>query len=324
MLAAMGTDVVADVLSALVAAGTLGLAGATFRLGGATSRAAVDAVSPRLVVTSFWVEEKPLWPGVGAGAPPPMPIPLFGTWSLRQYGHERTGLSARGHLRSEGTVTALFRFECDPGCEVGFVTQPAGGPGPAGMAGVSVVQQGGWYVLPPGGEANFGLIWWRPLSEWAQAWQDSSQQAPTVTCRLIMRGTTGETRDECGLTFGRHVAVPQPGDDAWKIAVPGEPPGAPWPWPDPVASVGLTKRTYPRGSWPRWPWKGGGRVPQPAIAPVGQQALARPEAQVDSEDQDDQQAPATGNDRTDALPAPSSRTWLSWALSPTQLWVQPD
>jgi len=31
MLAAMGTDVVADVLSALVAAGTLGLAGATFR-----------------------------------------------------------------------------------------------------------------------------------------------------------------------------------------------------------------------------------------------------------------------------------------------------
>jgi hypothetical protein len=146
MLAAMGTDVVADVLSALVAAGTLGLAGATFRLGGATSKAAVDAVSPKLVVTSFWVEEKPLNPPTVAGAQP-TPIPLAGTWSLRQYGNDRLGLSARGHLRSEGTVTALFRFECDPGCEVRFVTQSADGPSPAGIAGVSVVQQDGWYVL---------------------------------------------------------------------------------------------------------------------------------------------------------------------------------
>jgi hypothetical protein len=51
-------------------------------------------------------------------------------------------------------------------------------------------------------------------------------------------------------------------------------------------------------------------VPQPAIAPAGHQALARPEAQADPEAQDDQQAPAAGNDRTDALPAPSSPIWL--------------
>jgi hypothetical protein len=321
MLAAMGTDVVADVLSALVAAGTLGLAGATFRLGGATSRAAVDAVSPRLVVTSFWVEEKPLAPAGVAGALLTQ-IPLAGTWSLRQHGNDRLGLRARGQLRSEGTVTALFGFECGPGCEVGFVTRPVGGPDPAAFAGVSLVQQDGWYVLAPGSEANFGLIWWRPLSEWAQAWQGSSQQAPTVTCRLMVRGTTGETRDECGLTFGRHVAVPHPRDDAWMIAVPGEPPGAPGYAPDPVARVGLTKRTYLRGSWLRRPWKGGG-TPQPAIAPAGQQALAGREAQADPEAQDDQQAPAAGNDRPGALPAPSSPTWLLGppGLDPIAGWV---
>jgi hypothetical protein len=325
MLAAMGTDVVADVLSALVAAGTLGLAGATFRLGGATSRAAVDAVSPRLVVTSLWVEEKPLAPAGVAGARLTH-IPLAGTWSLRQHGNDRLGLRARGHLRSEGTVTALFGFERGPGCEVGFVTRPAGGPGPAAFAGVSLVQQDGWYVLAPGGEANFGLIWWRPLSEWAQAWQDSSQQAPTVTCRLMVRGTTGETRDECGLTFGRHVAVPHPRDDAWTIAVPGEPPGAPGYAPDTVARVGLTKRNYLRGGWLRRPWKGSGGTPQPAIAPAGQQALAGPEAQAgteaqaDPEAQDGQQAPAAGNDRTGALPAPSSPTCLLGNYLPPGRW----
>ena len=95
------------------------------------------------------------------------------------------------------------------------------------------------------------------------------------------------------------MAVPRPRDDGWTIAVPGEPPGALGYAPDPVASVGLTKRTYLRGSWPRRTWKGGGRVPQPAIAPAGQQALARPEAQ------EDQQARAPGNDRTNTLPAPS-------------------
>ncbi len=46
-------------------------------------------------------------------------------------------------------MTALFRFECDPECEVQFVTQSVGGPGPAGMASVSIVQQDGWYVLAP-------------------------------------------------------------------------------------------------------------------------------------------------------------------------------
>jgi hypothetical protein len=99
MLAAMGTDVVADVLPALVAAGTLGLAGATFRLDGATSRAAVDAVSPRLVVTSCWVEEKPLNPPTVAGAQP-TPIPLAGTWSLRAVRQRQAGSERAGTVRT--------------------------------------------------------------------------------------------------------------------------------------------------------------------------------------------------------------------------------
>jgi hypothetical protein len=268
MLAAMSTDVVADVFSALVAAGTLGLAGATFRLGRATIRAAVDVVSPRLVVTSFWVQEKPLnWPVV-AGAEP-HPIDLGGTWSIRQHGAERLGLSARGHLRNEGTVTALFRFECSPGCEVGYVKQPDSGLGP--MVYVAVTQQDAWYVLPPGDNAIFEIIWWRPLSDWAQAWRQDATAPPTTTCHLIVRGTTGEAQDQCSLTFGRHVTVPHPREDGWTIAVPGAPQGSPGFAPAAVASIGLMERLYPRGRRRRSPSAIGGSIERP----IGSQGSPR-------------------------------------------------
>jgi hypothetical protein len=293
MLAAMGTDVVADLFSALVAAGTLGLAGATFRLGGATSRTAVDAVSPRLVVTSFLVEGHALnrpWDEYAQ----PAPGDSISAWSIKRLGKSHAGLRARGHLRNEGTVTALFRFECDPGCEVEFVGDPVPGqvplqpkrdPGwaspelPKETGGVPIVQQDGWYLLSPGGEANFAFIWWRLLAAWVQAWQNSSQQVPTVTCHLIVRGTTGEARDECNLTFGRHVVVPGRRANTWTTPVYGEYTSSPALQPDPVASVGLMKRTYPRSSWGWWPWKGGDRVTQPAIAAAEEQALAEPETE---------------------------------------------
>jgi hypothetical protein len=65
------------------------------------------------------------------GAAEPGTIDPGLSWSMSQHGQDRIGLRAKGHLRNEGTVTALIRFKCGPDTEVGYVMSRhcLGGPG---------------------------------------------------------------------------------------------------------------------------------------------------------------------------------------------------
>jgi hypothetical protein len=238
----MASELVPDIFSGLVAAGTLALASATVYVGRVAVRSALDSSAPRVVVTQLWVEDAPVNTPVAGGADAGQ-IPPGTSWSMRQHGLDKVGLRATGHLKNEGTTTALFSFEHSPDVDVGPVTymvpSPLGGPAtPAPLA-----EQEGLYVIPPSDEANFRLIWWRSASDWATAWD--KQSVPTATARLSLRGVSGQARDRCDLTFGGYVMVPHPREDGWVVAIvnklSAEIPGTA---PPRLARIGLMRRTY--------------------------------------------------------------------------------
>ena len=250
----MASEVVPDVLSGLVAVGTLALASATVYLGKGAARAAIDAVSPRVVVTWLQVEDEARSRSAGAGAGAIRP----GTpWPTGQHGVTLVGMRAVGELRNESAVTALVRFECDPSSEAAPVTfrdaDPRGGP-PTNLA---LTRQGEWYVLSPGGTADFSILWWQPASTWAEAWgrheQDPQPHPPVTTAQLIVRGVSGDAEDRCELTFGGYVVAPHPREDGWVIAVvdPRDR-GMRGYVPPRFAAIGLMRRSYRQAAWLRW------------------------------------------------------------------------
>jgi hypothetical protein len=183
-----------------------------------------------------------------------------------QHGADLIGLQAVGQLRNERHVTALFRFEPDPQCEIGPVTcREANQPGGL-TAEVPVLQQESWYVIAPGDEAAFNMVWWQPASAWAEAWpqrvrsSESSKAPPTTTVRLVVRGASGDAVDRCDLTFGGYVVAPHPREDGWVIAI-TDPTSRniPGTAPERVAQVGLMLRSYPGLFRRRANWNGHGK-----------------------------------------------------------------
>ena len=252
----MASEVVPDVLSGLVAAGTLALASATVYLGKGAAHAATDAVSPRVVVTWLQAEDearnRPAAAGTGAGAIRP------GTpWPMGQHGVTLIGMRAVGQLRNESAATALVRFECGPSSEVALVTfrdpNPPGGP----PVNVALTRHGEWYVLSPGATTGFSILWWQPASTWAEAWRrhelDPESHPPTTTTQLIVRGATGDAEDRCELTLGGYLVTPHPRDDGWVIAVvdPHDR-GMRGYAPPRVAAIGLMRRSYRQAAWLHW------------------------------------------------------------------------
>lgn len=249
----MASEFVPDVLSGLVAAGTLALASATVYLGKGAAHAAIDAASPRVVVTWLQAENearnRPITSGTDAGAIRP------GTaWPMAQHGVTPVAIRAVGQMRNESAVTALVRFECDADSEAGPVTfrdtSPLGGP----PAHIALPRQGEWYVLSPGATADFSILWWQAASTWAEAWRRHMQApeapAPVTTARLVVRGVSGDAHDLCDLTFGGYLLVPHPREDAWMIAmVDPHDRGMRGYAPPHVAAVGLMRRSYRRAEW---------------------------------------------------------------------------
>ncbi len=244
----MPSELVPDILNGLVAAGTLALAGATVFVGRAAVRAAVDGRCPRVIVTQLQVEDEPRnWP-VAAKAEPEK-IKLGVSWSMAQHGADRIGMQAVGQLRNERAFTALFRFEFDPDCELGSVLCRD----PSPLSGLAVTQPAppreGWYVIVPGGGADFSIVWWQPASAWEKAWQRGDgdpESPPTTTVRLVVRGASGDAVDRCDLTFGGYVVVPHPREDGWVIAIVDQSwRNIPGTAPERVARIGLMRRSYP-------------------------------------------------------------------------------
>ena len=170
-LSRVSSDLLPDLLSGLVAGGTLALAGATVYLGRASARVAVDAVSPRVFVSRLNVEPQPVnWPNV-AGAEPQSINPGL-AWSLAQHGADRLGQQASARLRNESGVSALVRPE-PPGRRrdlgIGW-TNP--------QMPVTPSRQGEWYVVGPGREMVFTMYWWRPASAWAESLENRDAGLP--------------------------------------------------------------------------------------------------------------------------------------------------
>lgn len=235
----VSSELVPDIINGLVAAGTLALAGATVYVGRAAARAALDAASPRVVVRRLEVADQPVSLPLTANAGP-QEIDAGLKWSMAQHGQDRIGLVVNGNLYNEGSATALFRFELDADCQLESVTRPITIP-------PDVPEQDGWFLLEPGGIADFAVIWWQAASTWAYAWERPAapETPPTSTMRLIVRGTSGDTSDRCDFAFGGYVIVPHPREDGWVIAavdrqwrtIPGT-------VPQRTANIGLMRRAY--------------------------------------------------------------------------------
>jgi hypothetical protein len=239
----MSSELVPDLINGLVALGTLALAGATVFVGRSAVRATVDTASPRVFVSRLLVEPEPRnWP-ITANVEPGTIAPGL-AWSMTQHGRDRIGLEAHGRFRNESPVSALFRFECASGVQVGQVVEGHGQVRP------SALRQERWYVAPPSSEMNFTIIWWRQASVWAEAWPKSvsgamAESAPVTTVQLVVRGATGDAEDWCDLTFGRYVVVPSPREDGCVIAIIDTPwKGVPGTTPEPITQIGLMRRSY--------------------------------------------------------------------------------
>ncbi len=243
-----------DVLDALVAFGTIAVAGVTAWLAFSSRnttreayRTRVDASGPRLVVVSFDVEPQAVTvrqPAVAGASPADVEPGL--EWDMTQHGHALLGVLAFVMLTNEGARTALFRVETPD--EVELTRRPStGGPGedlqPFLLVSAGEMGVNGWAQILPGVQMQLGLVWWQSALRWAELWSESSP--PTTTVTLIARDTTGSVEDRCELRFGAHVIMPKPIEDGWMTAGRSLSSGVPKPAPEAVAVTGLTQRSYP-------------------------------------------------------------------------------
>jgi hypothetical protein len=248
--------VLTDVFDGLVAAGTLALAGVTYRLGRATSRsvqeayrARIDESAHRVMPHGFTVATKCVNPRVAANTDPYQFDPGT-TWSLAQHGGTHIGLWSYLSFRNEGGVSALLRFALPEGVEL---WEPVGDEGLAVSA--PERQNEDWLVLLPGTDSEVRFIWWQAADRWALAADEGD--VPCATLVATISDATGGARDECELTFGAQVLWRHPTEDGWIVAARDMRHTIPDPPGPPVVRVGQLVRSYPgepthriwRGPW---------------------------------------------------------------------------
>jgi len=265
--------VTSDILEGLVAAGTLGLAGATTVLAFASRhatreayRARADAFGPRVVVLSLDVDGKPVKRSASANASPPSLTPGE-PWDLTQHGDWELGVEAHATLVNEGARTAQVRFEIPEGVEQTRVVALGSDAPPEPY--ILWGEGHDWAQIWPGYRANVGFIWWRSARQWAEAWSDSAPP-PSRSVTMVVRDTSGTIEERCELRFGTYVLRRNPTEDGWLLAR-AQRFVIPNPMTDPVEVTGLMERTYPlethwgwRRAW-EWatekvPWSGRGDV----------------------------------------------------------------
>jgi len=256
---------VRDILDALVAAGTLALAGVTGWLAFTTRgsvresyRARIAASSQHVLVKSFAVDKQPRGERRADASTKDPPFLTPGTeWALDSNGWQKLGLFAVAVVHNEGTTTALVSVECPEDVEnltmsapFWEASEPSNALGIGRRLGFFGVQNGEWYVLPPGESLPVHLIWWRREPEWVASAQRGSDP-PTVSVKLIFRDATGLAEDRCQLTFGSYVLWPyavtadQPGNEKWHIALRSGPTPVPSQPPPPIEKIGSLVRSWP-------------------------------------------------------------------------------
>jgi hypothetical protein len=219
------SDLTADLLNGLVAAGTLALAGATVYLGRATRNAALDSTLPRVVVAELAIDPSVRQQPRVAGEHPPPIDPS--RWGMTQHGDDLIGLRAVARLRNEGDSSAWLQVTHANGMQIDTSTLPR------------LERQDGRYVLPPhfGQNVDLLLTWWQPIRKWSV----TAGEVPATTVQLVVHSASRLARDECTLTIGAVLVKRLPVRDGWLLTA-----GNDDSLPVVVANVGIMRRTYRR------------------------------------------------------------------------------
>lgn len=238
-----------EVFDGLVAAGTLALAGATFRLARGTGdavreayRARVDASAHRVLLRGARVWQENANARHVSNTDPGLFGHDVGKWNLAQHGDAHIGLPASVLVQNEGVVTALVGVDVPQGVEFWHAHDPVPKGGMSRLTDFEQ-QSDGSHLLPPGETAEMRFIWWQSANEWAAAAE--ARVSPTCTVTVTVRDVAGGALDTWEFTYGTHVLWRHPTEDGWIVAardmrsVVADPP------PLPVAVIGRPIRCYP-------------------------------------------------------------------------------
>lgn len=221
----MTSTAIRDLLDALVALGTLSLAVFTFYLGTATKKlgtetrnARLDALAPRVVVTSFHVLPEPVTRPTAAGQPPVKADP--GTsWDLTKYGEIQLGVHAIGVATNEGDGTAYISMIPGSDTEFYHFEMEIGGSLERSIK-HRVPVSGNTISIAAGERITFHLILWKSTKEWCDAWK-RFQFAPPAddgNATIEVSNRFAAVRDMYKVRFIKLPLVPRQLEDGWMIA----------------------------------------------------------------------------------------------------------
>lgn len=220
----MTSTAIRDLLDALVALGTLSLAGFTFYLGTATKKlgtetrnARLDALAPRVVITSFQVLPEPVTRPIVAGQPPAKADP--GTsWDMTKYGEIQLGIHTVGVATNEGDGTAFITVVPGEGTEFyGFEEEIEPTEFPTK---IRVPLHGNIVSIAAHESLIFNLILWKSTKEWCDAW-NQFQLAPLAAdgnSTIEISNRFAAVRDTYKVGFNELPLVPNQLEDGWMIA----------------------------------------------------------------------------------------------------------
>lgn len=217
----MNSKDIQDLLNGLVALGTLSLAVFTFYLGTKTKRlgmetrnARLDALAPRVVITSFEVLPKPVTTPMVAVQQPAEAEP--GTnWDVTKFGETKLGIHAIGVATNEGDATAFIKVVPRESTEFnGFQETLAQFPM------MAVPLQGNVVSIGAHESVRFNLILWKSTKEWCDAWKQFQLAPPSGVggATIEVSNRFAAVRDVYQVSFNKIPLVPMQSEDGWIIA----------------------------------------------------------------------------------------------------------
>ena len=216
-----------NIFEALVALGTLALAGVTVRLSKVTNqsvieayRARIDASAQRVIISKYAPrgsllrlrQSAALEVGVPDGT---VTVPRHFPLNLNEIGEEDLAIWVTVAIVNEGLITSLVEFKCPDDLRFDSI----------GLAGESrdplAYLPDGRYLLPPGATAEAWLLWWKSASTWkldagrsAQSIKEDSRVSSTVSFTNI----AGTATDTCSFSLWGMILEQVPEDGAyWPI-----------------------------------------------------------------------------------------------------------
>jgi len=244
--------VLSDVFSGLVAAGTLALAAATFRLAFVSDgenresyKARVDVNAPRIFVTDLNLSPEPI---IFSPVAPKFPssVGVVGTpWDVHKYAGVMLGLVAGVYFRNEGNVSAVVRIEVPDGPTVRVLGFTDMSEDTTGHIETEITDLWGWSIIPPGAQGMIRFVWWRDTSEWLADYR-SEGEPPLCEVSLVAKDGLENIRDKCKLKFGASMIGRANVPEGWVLLGPSNGADLVEPVPECYGQFDFVEREYPR------------------------------------------------------------------------------